>query len=192
MQAATSPAAQRAIAWAMSHPDEMAWVAANMETSTFAASLAADIDQYGALTERQLAAVRRNAAGHEAAPAVTVAEIESRFELARQRQVEKPMIRLDTFVFKAAGASSANPGAIYVTEEGTYLGKITGGRFLKAGPCTDDQQERIVAAASNPAEAAKAFGQRTGKCCICGRKLTAEDSIDRFIGPICAERMGLA
>lgn len=187
-------AIQRAVDWAMRHPQEMEWIEANMGTE-FGASLAKYLNDRGTLTERQVAAIQRKIADAKAAtpaPQLSVARIEAAFDVARERGVKKPAMRLDSFVFKAAGASSTNPGAIYVTEEGEYLGKITGGRFIKVRECNEDQQERIVAAATNPDEAARAYGQRTGNCSICGRELTAEESIERFIGPVCAGRYGLA
>lgn len=186
-------AVNRAVAWAMAHPAEMEWLAVNMDTNSFAMSLAQDVDRHGALTDRQLAAVRGNierGAARTTAPAISVAEIEAKFAMARSRMVKKPAMRLDSFVFKAAGDKTANAGAIYVTEDGEYLGKVMGGKFLRVGACSDDQQARIIAAASNPAEAAKAYGQRTGNCSICGRELTAEESIERFIGPICIQKFG--
>ena len=39
-------------------------------------------------------------------------------------------------------------------------------------------------------EQAAEFGQLYGWCCICGRRLTNEDSIARGIGPVCAENQG--
>jgi hypothetical protein len=35
-----------------------------------------------------------------------------------------------------------------------------------------------------------AYGKRTGACSCCGRELTNGESIDRGIGPICAEKYG--
>lgn len=188
-----------AMAFATRHPDEMNWLAENMASNDFAASLARQLDGMGSLTPNQIAALRDKTAAlrsRAAAPVVNVGEIEARFAVARGNGVKKPAMRLDTFVFKAAGDRSANPGAIYVTTksddgEGVYLGKVMGGKFLRDRECTDDQQTRIVAAASNPAEAAKAYGMRTGNCSICGRELTAEESIERFIGPICLSKFGL-
>lgn len=199
--ATASPQAQadRITEWALAHPLEMDWLAENMESNDFARSLAQDLEKWGRLTDGQLGAVTRNVqrAGSKAAPAVIdVAEIERRFAAARENLVKKPMMRLDTFVFKAAGAESKNAGGIYVTEkqddgEGLYLGKVMGGQFLRSRDCTDDQQARILIAAADPAAAAKAYGQRTGNCSVCGRELTAEESIERFIGPICIQKYGL-
>lgn len=187
-----------ALAWAAAHPAEMAWLAENMETDEFAGSLARQLGERGRLTTNQEGALRNKVADakqRDAAPAVNVGEIEARFDVARRRGVKKPMMRLDTFVFKAAGADSRNAGGIYVTakgdDESTYLGKIIGGRFLRNGLCTPEQEARIVAAAAGPADAARAYGVRTGQCSICGRDLTAEESIDSFVGPRCAEKYGL-
>jgi hypothetical protein len=177
----------------MAHPAEMEWLAVNMDTNSFAMSLEQDVDRHGALTDRQLAAVLGNierGAARTTALAISVAEIEAKFAIARSRMVKKPAMRLDSFVFKAAGDKTANAGAIYVTEDGEYLGKVMGGKFLRVRECSDDQQARIIAAASNPEAAAKAYGQRTGNCSICGRELTAEESLERFIGPICIQKFG--
>ena len=170
--------------------------------------------KYGSLTDNQLAAVRRcmardverdeararaavvEADRAAAAPAIDVSKIEQAFERAREsatrdREGLKFLhLRLDTFVFTPASARSRNPGAIYVKEDRIYLGKVQGGRFSRSGDCTDDQERRIVAVASDPAGAAKAYGLRTGNCSICGRELTRRDSIDLGIGPICAARWG--
>lgn len=39
-------------------------------------------------------------------------------------------------------------------------------------------------------EQAKQFGALYGTCCVCGRTLTNEESIDAGIGPICATKFG--
>lgn len=186
--------ADRATEFALAHPAEMEWLAINMDRGNdFARSLAQHLDRTGSLTDKQLLAVQNNVArsGVRAeAPVITVAAIEERFDAARANLIKKPAMRLDTFVFKAAGEKSKNPGAVYVTEkqsdgEGAYLGKIVGGRFERSRECNDDQQARIIIAASDPAAAAKAYGQRTGNCSICGLQLTADESLERFIGPVC-------
>ena len=38
-------------------------------------------------------------------------------------------------------------------------------------------------------EAIKKIGLLTGTCCVCGRTLTNENSINEGIGPICSEKM---
>lgn len=189
-------ATQAAVDWATAHPHEVVWLAANMESNHFARSLAMDLDKYGRLSEGQLSAVRRGLqrdAEAVIAPRVDPTEIERRFDLARANLIKRPAMRLDAFVFKAAPSTGNNPGAIYVTDEqsGAYLGKVAGGKFLKSGDCSPEQQERISIAASSPTAAAEAYGRRTGNCSVCGRELTAEESLARFIGPICIEKYGL-
>lgn len=44
--------------------------------------------------------------------------------------------------------------------------------------------------AADPAAASLAYGRELGHCGVCGRTLTHPESIDRGIGPICAEKMG--
>lgn len=39
-------------------------------------------------------------------------------------------------------------------------------------------------------EDAKSFGALYGTCCVCGKTLTNEESIDRGIGPVCANKNG--
>jgi uncharacterized CHY-type Zn-finger protein len=93
--------------------------------------------------------------------------------------------------------SGRNAGSIYVKSiekddmgERQYYGKITDGRFFRAFKCTDEDKKRIIEAASDPEAAAIAYGRREGKCSVCSRTLTNHESIDRGIGPICAERFG--
>lgn len=44
---------------------------------------------------------------------------------------------------------------------------------------------------SDPAEAAKVFGQAFSNCCFCWKELTDAESIKRGYGPICAAHWGL-
>ena len=41
---------------------------------------------------------------------------------------------------------------------------------------------------SDPLAAAQKYGKLSGRCCSCGRDLTDPESIERGIGPICAEK----
>lgn len=180
----------------LAHADVVEWLIAN-ETNDFAQKLAADLDRKGFLTQGQVDAVRRSLSqGPAAAPAqrqgaaIEIGRIEEAFDHAREQGLKRLRLHLDSFKFKPAGDNSANKGGIYVTEGEAYLGKVLGGKFLRTRECSDEQEKRIVAAAADPAAAAKAYGQRTGTCCVCGRELTAEESIERFIGPICASKYG--
>lgn len=69
-----------------------------------------------------------------------------------------------------------------------YLGKVT-----PAGcdsRLSDTVKEIIMGAASDPLNAAIRYGKVSGSCSCCGRELTRKDSIERGIGPICAEKFG--
>lgn len=184
-----------AIAWGAQNPAELEWLEAQASAGNqFARSLGDFLCEHGYLTERQVEAVRRNLTQAQAAAApveITIARIEAAFNHARESGLKRLRLNLDTFEFKPAKEGGRNAGGIYVTEGGAYLGKVMGGKFLRTRECSDDQERRIVAAASDPSAAAKAYGQRTGTCCVCKRELTAEESIDRFMGPICASRYAL-
>jgi len=203
--------AEKAAMWFDDHAPETQWmVEATKRGFGFAFEMTQTVLKYGFLTERQLAAVRRCMAQDaareeerrqiaERAPDITgdsLTKIEEAFSSAITYGIKYPKLRLDTFIFSAV-RSGANAGAIYVKTiekdaagERRYLGKIVEGRFVRAFNTTADEQERIIAVATDPAAAAKAYGQRTGRCSICARKLTRNESIDRAMGPICAENFG--
>lgn len=197
--------AQAAEAWKLANPAEYAWLAARYGKLEFATSIADAIAKYGHLTEKQEAAVKRLCAQDaerdatrkveavqrvETAKTVGVSAVERAFDAARSRGVRTPKLRLDTFVFSAASASGKNAGAIYVKdkESDAYLGKIAGGKFLRVRECGAETEARVAAAASDPHNAAIAYGRRFGECCVCGRELTKHASIDKGIGPICEGR----
>lgn len=183
-------------------------IAAEGGTFDFPVKMLEAIAKWGGLTPNQKAAVEKmmaRDAGRALAPVVLVqAPVEldaSKIQAAFDRSISAAQaagegikwlrLRADTFVFTPAAASSRNPGAIYVKEDGTYLGKIANGRFHKVRECSEDQARRIAEVARDPSEAARAYGLRTGSCSICGRELTNAESRARGIGPICAGRMGL-
>jgi hypothetical protein len=121
---------------------------------------------------------------------VDITPIIEAFERARGNGVRSPKLRLDTFVFSRAPDHGANAGAVYVKEGETYLGKIAAGRFQTSRECDKETEARVLAVAADPATAATAYGRRYGRCSICGRELTRNESIDRAMGPICAVRFG--
>jgi hypothetical protein len=202
---------EKAAMWFDDHTPETQWmVEATKRGFGFAFEMTQTVLKYGFLTERQLAAVRRCMAQDasreeerrqiaERAPDISgqsLDKIEQAFASAIDRDIKFPKMRLDAFIFSKV-RTGANAGAIYVKTiekddagERRYLGKIVDGRFVKSFKCSPEEQERIIAAAMDPAAAAKAYGQRTGTCSICARKLTRNESIDRAMGPICAENFG--
>lgn len=196
--------------WIDDHVPEWEWMVAKCTTFGFAQSMIEALAQWGALTEKQLAAVRRCMAQDlererekaeiaERAPDIdekALAKIEQAFAHALERDVKYPKMRLDAFIFSLV-RGGRNAGAIYVKSdekdeygEREYLGKIVEGRFFRAFKCSPETEARIIAAAADPEAAAIAYGRRVGNCSICGRGLTKHESIDRGIGPICASKFG--
>ncbi len=192
--------------WIENHPDEFAWMtSATARGFDFASNMLVALGSYGSLTENQLAAVRRCAlkdAQRDAdrkereanAPKIdsaALAKIHASFAKARENLIQRPKMRLDTFLFSLA-VGGKNDGAIFVhhlevryeMDERRYMGTIAGEKFY-GFRCSAEEEARIVAAASDPEAAAIAYGQRVGACSICGQKLTNAASLERMIGPIC-------
>lgn len=194
-----SELAARVQAWIAANPEAAAWLeVASAKGDGFAISLSAGLARYGQLTANQLAAVERNIArvkvrapAAAAAPAASMPAVEEAFSRARAKGVKHPKMRLAGFTLSPASESSANAGAIYVkSSEGTYLGKVLGGVFAKSRECSPELQAKVLEVAKDPKAAAIAYGKEFGVCSICGRELSDQESIDRGVGPTCAERMG--
>jgi len=207
-------AAKRAIAkekaawdgFVAAHAAEAAWILAN-PSFEFAVSMRSAVEKYGDLTANQLAAVQRCILRQEqrtaereqrkaAAPVVEAAKLEEAFAHARQAAAKDRegikwlRLYLDTFKFSDAPARGDYAACIFVNEGDVKLGRISGGKFHRSFHCDDATQQRVLAAIADPAAAAKAYGQRTGSCSVCGRELTNKKSRELGIGPICAERYG--
>lgn len=197
--------------WAAANPIVYADLIAGADRdSQFCRDLLAKLNQWGSLTPGQIAAVERGIAKREAAKAEAVARAEAapvadsagvdRLKLAFDHAIERarakgrglrtPKITIGGIVITPAKAASKNPGALYVKDGGQYLGKVAGGRFFAARECQPDQEKRVLAFIADPKAAAEAYGKETGVCCVCNAALTNKVSIERGIGPICAEKMG--
>lgn len=112
-------------------------------------------------------------------------------------------VTIALFTFSLAPSHGNNPGAIYVKDNGAYVGKIARDASTFA-PGRDFDQSRLpafVEAMSDPAAAVKADAARRAKmlledptmsipCGCCGLTLTNPESIARGIGPICAGKWG--
>jgi Family of unknown function (DUF6011) len=189
--------------FAADHSVEWAWLKAQKPTFDFAQSMLNAIDQWGSLTERQLAAVQRlierdtqlvveNAARAMSAPAVATDKLMAAFDAAVAKGVKRPKMRFETFTASLAPATGKNPGAVYLKADGDlYLGKIVAGRFHASRDASEEAQAAVVEAMADPLAAAVAFGRKTGACSICGRELTDPVSVAAGIGPICEGRFGL-
>lgn len=167
----------------------------------FAVAMREAVRKWGHLTENQLAAAERAAAklliaqderaAREAnAKAIDIRPIEQVFAAATGNGLRRPLLRLAGFQFSLAKADGRNAGAIYVKQDGAYLGKVMEGRFTRSRDCGADQEAEILRVAAEPKDAAIAYGRLTGACAVCGRTLDNKESVARGIGPICAEKFG--
>lgn len=169
--------------------------------SNMLADLSAQLGTPRGLTERQIDAAKGIRAKCEArkaekavAKAATSAEVDlstihAMFDKARNAGLNKLAYRAEGLVLSPARATSANAGGIYVkTVGGQYLGKVMGTKFLAGYDAKPEHKASLEVIARNPAEAAAAYGKKTGSCSCCGRELTDAKSIALGIGPICAEK----
>lgn len=190
------------------YPGEAAWITANPNFS-FAVAMGEAARKWGGLTETQMETVRKCITREEArkaeraarvanAPTVDTSAIEAAFAKARaaaaadREGIKWLGLRLDGFKFSDAPATGTWAASIFIkdTVNGQKLGRIIRGKLFCNPGVPEGTEARIAAAIANPAEAAKAHGQRTGECSVCGRELTNKDSRALGIGPICAERFG--
>ena len=185
-------------AYKAANPDEFEWMIAKCGSFDFAMEMLRSLTKYGSLTERQQATVTRltfqdkertaaRVVAVENAPLVDITPIMKAMQVALDRGVARPKLRLDEFKFAYSN------GVIYVRhhkDNETYYGKIADGKFIKVRSCSAEDEARIVKVAADPEAAATAYGQRFGACSICGRQLTKGESIDRAMGPICMSKWG--
>ena len=172
----------------------------------FLVEMGLKLDQWGYLTEGQLAAVRRSmdrekerdaarrAGGDSRAKPVDITGISKAFAAAAEKGKKHLALFLGDFEFQPAKSSGVNPGAVYVrrVSDKVYLGKIVDGLFLRTRDCDEQEAGRLVAEASSITdfESIVVRGRDTGICCCCGAELTDPVSIAAGIGPICAEKWG--
>jgi len=117
------------------------------------------------------------------------------FEAAKSKGAKRLTLRFEGVNVKP----NRDMTALWVTsqtekEEGNYgmqpkyLGKVT--RSAMDSRLSDDVKATIMAVANDPLTAAIRYGKVSGECSCCGRELTDPRSIERGIGPICAEKFG--
>jgi len=195
---ATPRESSRVSQWAQANPAAFTWITDNADSNSFAGSLMASLYKWGQLTPKQLTAVMGAIARakimqdkRDNAPVVSLEPVEDAFKRASGAGVNRPKLRLGEFVFSPAPATGKNPGAIYIKHgNGEYLGKVLGGKLFTVAAVSTALEQDIVAVAADPLNAAIAYGKRYGKCSVCGRTLTDEDSVGRGIGPVCAQNYG--
>ena len=165
--------------------------------NSFAASLVEQFSDRGSLSDKQTGAaiamlmkVKTNKAARAEAPSVDLSNIVAIFDKAHEA-IKTPKFRFEDLVISRAPDAGANAGALYVKVDGQYMGKVKEGKFFGIRFTPEDTLSKLKQIAESPLSAAVAYGRRTGACACCGRELTVHASIERGIGPICAERFGL-
>ena len=168
-----------------------------MNWNSFAQSLVEQIINKGSLSEKQMFAasamlmkIKQNKEEKQSnIVSIDLSNVKKIFDKAHEA-IKSPKFRVDNMVLSRAPDSGVNAGAIYVKVDGEYAGKVTGGYWL---PCRapEGTLEKLQEVAKDPLGSAVAYGKRTGNCSACGRDLTNHGSIEKGIGPICAERWGL-
>lgn len=203
-------------AFAAQFPTEAAWMRSASERGfNFATQMLDAVRRFGDLTENQMAAIRRMVEKDAArvaeraervarAPAADTAGVD-RLKAAFDRAIaataakqtdtgmplrlRSPRITIGGVTISPAKATSKNPGALYVKRGQDYLGKIADGRFFASRECSAETEAQVLKFVADPAEAAKAYGQETGICCVCNAELKSEWRL-RGIGPVCAKKYG--
>jgi len=200
-------------AFAAEHKAEHAWLITTAPRWDVARDLLASVMKYGSLTEKQMGLVRNGIARDAArvaqqaerianAPAVDASKIEAAFAIARAKAARpgqmgvmiKPL-RLKsgdtTLSFQPGSPGSKWEGMLFAkTSDGKKLGSIKDGKFTARFECTEIESAAVLDAASNPEQAAIAYGKAWSRCAICNRTLTNDESIARAMGPDCASKFG--
>lgn len=190
--------------WIAAHRTEYEHMVAQSEYFRFHMDLLRSLDNYGSLTDRQLAAIHHSIVAekerHERFQAerdaksgtVDISGIMALFATATDNDIKRPIFRIEIVVISKAPANGTNAGALYVKDhEDNYLGKIVAGEFLATRGAPANTIDHLRAVAADPTAEAIKYGRRFGRCSCCGHSLVDPVSIRAGVGPICAEHWGL-
>ena len=206
--AVASGQADRGADWAIENPTLHAFLVGAASWSSFAASMLEQTRTKKGLSLKQFAAVQSMCAKSAARDAarqterrerqetaakviVDLAPIRRMFEAAAGNGYRSPKYRAEGLTISLASSNGSNPGALYVkSEAGDYMGKLIGTTFhpVRGGEVALPMLEAVAA---DPLSAAIRYGQKTGNCACCGRKLTNAESVKLGIGPICRQGWSL-
>lgn len=157
-------------------------------SSEFMDSIVSKFFQYGELTENQIAAIERGIAKRDAARAAREQAPVAVFPRI-ERLVRVDNLKLNLGVAKVVVFQSGSVGVVgpqYGT--GTFGIIEQGGELRRFRAMTDEVFATLQDVEARGIEALKSIGIATGRCCVCGRTLTDENSIAAGIGPVCAEK----
>jgi hypothetical protein len=189
--------AARITAWAEVFPAEFKWIVANRGSFDFAAKMEQALEDWGRLTDGQLAAVQRcvareqekaaqRAAAQAAAPAADAIDVSG---LKGYYAVPNGDTRLKLRV-KHPGKDSSYHGWVFVDDGAAYGSNQKYGSQRPGGKYQGKVQEQLRAILADPYAAQVAYGKLTGVCGHCGRPLEDAESVARGIGPVCAAKYG--
>ncbi len=191
------------------------WIIRSAPRFDFAANMRNAVMTYGDLTANQLAAcqkgvvrdaeytAKREAAKSAPAPVQSFVNIKASFDALLLKGVRKAQMTVGNVELSLAPLSGKNPGQVYVKDSGNYVGKIVNGSFQSRNASSElvaalveierDPRAAVIAHAKMTAEriaAARAQGdeQFSLPCGCCGKMLTDPVSVNRGIGPICAQK----
>jgi len=161
--------------------------------NSFASSLVEQYSKRGTLSDKQTGAaiamlmkVKANKAQKADAPSIDLGNVVAMFSKAHEA-IKTPRFRFEDLVISRAPDHGVNAGALYVKVNGDYAGKVKEGKWFGS----QDILPKLQQISKDPLSSAVAYGRRTGTCACCGKELTVHESIERGIGPICAEKWGL-
>ena len=197
--------AKKIAAFTEEHKELVAFLRDNTSWNNFARSLLESLDTKGtihpngvAAAEKMMAktlATRAKKAAEKAnaeasAPSFDLRKIHEVFANALARgKNRRALLGGDNMKITPAPERGKNAGHLYVKVDGEYAGKVDpAGKFHKAWKTDIAVEEDLKKIAADPMGEARLYGMRTGTCACCGRELTDPKSIDRGIGPICAEK----
>ena len=145
--------------------------------SQFAVSLAQQFARNGRLSDKQEASAR------------------SMYEKAQARQAQRQAQAPANPVTEIGMYLNAE-GVAYRVKQSKSSGRLYASRFVPEAQARADRfvyeggaVYRLDASMRMTLEQAKALGAQYSQCCVCGRDLSAEESVEAGIGPVCAGRL---
>lgn len=152
---------------------------------------------HGFITANQLNAckkilVNKNANSYATRKDSPDSELKIILDTAYGNGLDSPKLRIQDYEFSRAKNTSSNPGAVYVSKDGLYIGKIIKMNFLSSGNVDQDTRNDIetILNSKDIPKLVIQYGLNTGICSCCGRTLSNKESIRLGIGPICNAKFG--
>lgn len=160
------------------HPDlsEVITWATDQRWSQFAQSLVAQYQRKGSLSQAQVDALTRMYL-----KMMAKAQAKAQAPVNPDPVTEPGMYAKDGAVYRVKCSEAGHLYAMRFDPSGaTKSERFTYAKGVIATLCASDRMTL---------EQASALGLRFGICCVCGRELTAEKSVDAGIGPVCITRL---